>query len=339
MKIENSASIKAYNTFGIDAQASKLAKAESKEDILELLEYTEVNKIPLFILGGGSNILFTKTINELVLLNRVRGIQVVDENSDAVWVEAMAGENWHEFVMHCIKNDWAGIENLSLIPGNVGASPMQNIGAYGVEIKDVFHSLKAINRKTGEVKTFNGQECEFGYRESIFKQREKSKWIIYSVTFKLSKKKHEYKTEYGAIINELDAMGITQPSIRSISNAVINIRQSKLPNPAELGNAGSFFKNPVVDNGLVEEIRKQYPNVVSYPAGDNNSKLAAGWLIENAGWKGFREGDAGVHAKQALVLVNYGKAKGNEIQNLADRIIADIKSKYGVHLEQEVNKY
>lgn len=339
MKIENSASIKAYNTFGIDAQASKLAKAESKEDILELLEYTEVNKIPLFILGGGSNILFTKTINELVLLNRVRGIQVVDQNSDAVWVEAMAGENWHEFVMHCIKNDWAGIENLSLIPGNVGASPMQNIGAYGVEIKDVFHSLKAINRKTGEVKTFNGQECEFGYRESIFKQREKSKWIIYSVTFKLSKKKHEYKTEYGAIINELDAMGITQPSIRSISNAVINIRQSKLPNPAELGNAGSFFKNPVVDNGLVEEIRKQYPNVVSYPAGDNNSKLAAGWLIENAGWKGFREGDAGVHAKQALVLVNYGKAKGNEIQNLADRIIADIKSKYGVHLEQEVNKY
>ena len=339
MKIENSASVKTYNTFGIDAQASKLAKAESKEDILELLEYSEVNKIPLFILGGGSNILFTRSINELVLLNRVRGVQVVDENSDAVWVEAMAGENWHEFVMHCIKNDWGGIENLSLIPGNVGASPMQNIGAYGVEIKDVFHCLKAINRKTGEVRAFNPKECEFGYRESIFKQKEKSKWIIYSVTFKLSKKNHEYKTGYGAIINELDAMGIAQPSIRSISNAVINIRQSKLPNPVELGNAGSFFKNPVVDNGLVEDIRKQYPNVVSYPAGDNNSKLAAGWLIENAGWKGFREGDAGVHAKQALVLVNYGKAKGNEIQNLADRIIADIQSKYGVMLEQEVNKY
>jgi len=339
MKLIQNASLKNLNTFGMGVQAKYLLELSSAEDLTSALELSEVQKLPLLILGGGSNILFLKNVEAVVLLNRLRGIVKVDENNTHVWVKAAAGENWHTFVLECIKNDLGGIENLSLIPGNVGATPMQNIGAYGVEIKDHFDSLEAINLKTGYIKTFSAQECKFGYRESIFKQEEKGNWLIVSVTFKLTKKDHELSTGYGAIADELKVMNVTHPTIKSISDAVVNIRQSKLPDPAEIGNAGSFFKNPVVENNLVEAIRSNYSDVVAYPSKQGYSKLAAGWLIEKAGWKGFRSGDAGVHAKQALVLVNYGNATGSEIWQLSTNIIEDIQRKFGVTLEREVNVF
>jgi UDP-N-acetylmuramate dehydrogenase len=339
MKLIQNAPLKSLNTFGMDVQAKHLLELSAVEYLTSALEISELQKIPLLILGGGSNILFLQNVEAVVLLNRLRGITKVAEDNSHVWVKAAAGENWHTFVLDCIENDLGGIENLSLIPGNVGASPMQNIGAYGVEIKDHFDSLEAINLKTGVSKTFSAQECMFGYRESIFKQEEKGKWLIISVTFRLTKKEHELRTGYGAIAEELKAMNVYYPTIKSISDAVIRIRQSKLPNPAELGNAGSFFKNPVVENKVVDEIRSKHADVVAYPASEGYSKLAAGWLIERAGWKGFRRGDAGVHAKQALVLVNYGDATGSEIWQLSTDIIEDIHGKFGVILEREVNVF
>lgn len=323
----------------MDVSADYLSEVNSPEEIQQVLEFRDKKNIPLFILGGGSNILFSRNIHELVLLNRLKGIEIVDENSNHVWVQASAGENWHQFVQYCINNDWGGIENLSLIPGNVGASPMQNIGAYGVEIKDVFHSLEAVNLSDGKTKEFSAKECSFGYRESVFKQEEKGKWLITKVNYKLTKDNHILKTGYGAITSELEAMNVKKPSIQSISEAVIRIRRSKLPNPEEIGNAGSFFKNPVVDISVMQQIQSQYADVVNYPAGENQVKLAAGWLIEKAGWKGYRKGDAGVHKNQALVLVNYGHSAGNEISDLADQIIEDIENKFGVKLEKEVNIY
>ena len=339
MNIIEAASLKKLNTFGMDVSADYLSEVNSPEEIQQVLEFRDKKNIPLFILGGGSNILFSRNIHELVLLNRLKGIKLVDENSNHVWVQASAGENWHQFVQYCINNDWGGIENLSLIPGNVGASPMQNIGAYGVEIKDVFHSLEAVNLSDGNTKEFSAEECSFGYRESVFKQEEKGKWLITKVNYKLTKGKHILKTGYGAITSELEAMNVKTPSIQSISEAVIRIRRSKLPNPEEIGNAGSFFKNPVVDIAVMQQIQSQYDDVVNYPAGENQVKLAAGWLIEKAGWKGYRKGDAGVHKNQALVLVNYGHSAGNEISDLADQIIEDIQNKFGVKLEKEVNIY
>ena len=339
MNIIEAASLKKLNTFGMDVSADYLSEVNSPEEIQQVLEFRDKKNIPLFILGGGSNILFSRNIHELVLLNRLKGIKLVDENSNHVWVQASAGENWHQFVQYCINNDWGGIENLSLIPGNVGASPMQNIGAYGVEIKDVFHSLEAVNLSDGNTKEFSAEECSFGYRESVFKQEEKGKWLITKVNYKHTKGKHILKTGYGAITSELEAMNVKTPSIQSISEAVIRIRRSKLPNPEEIGNAGSFFKNPVVDIAVMQQIQSQYDDVVNYHAGENQVKLAAGWLIEKAGWKGYRKGDAGVHKNQALVLVNYGHSAGNEISDLADQIIEDIQNKFGVKLEKEVNIY
>mgnify|MGYP006147594773 FL=1 len=327
-------SLKAYNTFGIDVAAEHLVSIESTSELVKTL--AEINQKELLILGGGSNVLFMNDIKGTVLLNKLEGISVVDENEGHVWVKAGGGVNWHEFVLHCIHQNWAGIENLSLIPGSVGAAPMQNIGAYGVETKDVFHELEAIEISTGKIITFSNSDCQFGYRESVFKRALKGQYLISSVIFKLDKKP-TFKTSYGAITNELENMKVTKLSIQAISNAVINIRRSKLPDPKVTGNAGSFFKNPVVPISLAENIKKEYPEAAAYPVDNNSMKLAAGWLIDKAGWKGKTYGNYGVHPKQALVLVNYGGATGQNIYDLSTEILADIKSKFGVELEREVN--
>ena len=327
-------SLKAYNTFGIDVAAEHLVSIESTSELVKTL--AEINQKELLILGGGSNVLFMNDIKGTVLLNKLEGISVVDENEGHVWVKAGGGVNWHEFVLHCIHQNWAGIENLSLIPGSVGAAPMQNIGAYGVETKDVFHELEAIEISTGKIITFSNSDCQFGYRESVFKRALKGQYLISSVIFKLDKKP-TFKTSYGAITNELENMKVTELSIQAISDAVINIRQSKLPDPKVTGNAGSFFKNPVVPISLAENIKKEYPEAAAYPLDDNSMKLAAGWLIDKAGWKGKTYGNYGVHPKQALVLVNYGGATGQNIYDLSTEILTDIKSKFGVELEREVN--
>ena len=327
-------SLKAYNTFGIDVAAEHLVSIESTSELVKTL--AEINQKELLILGGGSNVLFMNDFKGTVLLNKLEGISVVDENEGHVWVKAGGGVNWHEFVLHCIHQNWAGIENLSLIPGSVGAAPMQNIGAYGVETKDVFHELEAIEISTGKIITFSNSDCQFGYRESVFKRALKGQYLISSVIFKLDKKP-TFKTSYGAITNELENMKVTELSIQAISDAVINIRQSKLPDPKVTGNAGSFFKNPVVPISLAENIKKEYPEAAAYPVDNNSMKLAAGWLIDKAGWKGKTYGNYGVHPKQALVLVNYGGATGQNIYDLSTEILADIKSKFGVELEREVN--
>lgn len=290
-----------------------------------------------FILGGGSNILFTKNVDGLVVKNELKGIEVVKEDADFVYVEAGAGENWHEFVVDCIRNKRAGVENLSLIPGNVGAGPMQNIGAYGVELKDVFHELEAFHIRENHLKTFSASECKFGYRESVFKHKLKNQFFITNVTFRL-KKNPTFNTSYGAIETELKAMNVKDISIAAISQAVINIRTSKLPDPKVIGNAGSFFKNPVVSAEKHAQLKKDFPEMVSYPNG-NDFKLAAGWLIEKCEWKGKRFGDAGVHKNQALVLVNYGNASGQEIFDLSTKVMESVKGKFGVVLEREVNVF
>ncbi len=332
--IEHNISLKPFNTFGFDLKAEHFIRFSSILGLSEILK--EHAEKPLFILGGGSNILLTKNVEGLVLKNEIKGIKIIEDHEDFVIVESGAGEVWHEFVVHCINNGWAGIENLSLIPGSVGASPMQNIGAYGVEIKDVFTYLSALNIATGEMENFNAEQCKFGYRESVFKQALKGKYIICYVAFKLSKKAIK-NTTYGAIEDELKKMEVSDPSIEDISKAVISIRQSKLPNPAEIGNAGSFFKNPIISEQHVQKLQKIYPNIPNYPSINGTKKLAAGWLIEKAGWKGKTIGNIGVHKNQALVLVNYGGGSGEEILALSTAIIEDIKTKFDVELEREVN--
>lgn len=326
--------LRPFNTFGIDVTAKRFAAFSSIAELRDLLKEREEDQ--LLFLGGGSNILFTKDFNGFVLHNELKGIMVIEETETDVLVQSGAGEVWHEFVLFCVENNFGGVENLSLIPGSVGASPMQNIGAYGVEIKDVFVSLEALHIESGELHTFDNSSCEFGYRESVFKRKLKNQYVITSVTFKLNKK-HTINSSYGAIESELIAKGITDPTIKDISEAVIAIRSSKLPNPAEIGNAGSFFKNPVVELGILENIQKTYQNVPNYPAPNGNVKLAAGWLIEQAGWKGKTYENYGVHKLQALVLVNYSNATGSEIFDLSTRIIEDVKLKFGVSLEREVN--
>ncbi len=326
--------LKEFNTFGIQSIAKRFARFSSQDELKEILK--ELNDDSLLILGGGSNVLFTKNFDGLVLRNEIKGFEITEESDDSVIVKSGAGEVWHEFVLNCLDHDFGGIENLSLIPGSVGASPMQNIGAYGVEIKDVFHSLEAYEIKTGNVKSFAHEECQFGYRESVFKRTLKDQFIILSVSFKLSKK-HKINSSYGAIDSELAERGILNPTIKDISNAVVAIRSSKLPNPKEIGNAGSFFKNPVVDLAVLSAIEKNYENVPNYSAGEGRVKLAAGWLIEQAGWKGKTISTYGVHKNQALVLVNYSDSLGSDIFELSTSIINDISSKFGVELEREVN--
>lgn len=336
MLISKNSSLKSYNTFGIDASAKYFTSVQSIQNIQELFQSNEYKTNERLILGGGSNLLITKNVDALVIKNDLKGIEIVNETDDHVFVKCAAGEVWHEFVMWCIDKNYGGLENLSLIPGCTGASPMQNIGAYGVEIKDTFYELEAIHTETGELKTFTKADCEFGYRESVFKRKFKNQFIITSVTFQLSKKP-VFHIEYGAIKQELETMNISELSVKAISNAVINIRSSKLPNPKEIGNAGSFFKNPEVSANMYNTLKAEFPNLVAYPLENSNYKLAAGWLIEQSGLKGYREGDAGVHTLQALVLVNYGLATGNQIYDLSTHVLQTVKAKFGVDLEREVN--
>ena len=336
MVIQKNVSLKNLNTFGIEAQASYYAEVSSTDELKTILSDHSVIKEPLLILGGGSNLLFTQNFNGLVLHNKIKGIKIDKETQEDVLVHAGAGELWHEFVLFCINKNLGGIENLSLIPGTVGASPIQNIGAYGVEIKDTFHSLEAFHIKTGETKIFLSEECNFGYRTSIFKTDLKGQYIITGVTFRL-KKNPVFNTSYGAIQDTLHQMGIKNPTVKSISDAVIQIRRSKLPDPAEIGNAGSFFKNPEISLSHFDKIKSAYPDVPSYNTVPGMMKVPAGWLIEQCGWKGKVIGNTGVHKNQALVLVNYGEAKGNEIKELSKDIQHSVKEKFGVALETEVN--
>jgi len=336
MQITSNISLKTLNTFGIEAQAKYFTEIQSLDNIIELLNTKEYKNNAYLILGGGSNLLLTKDVDALVIKNNFKGISIVKETDDIVWVKCAAGEVWHEFVMWCIQHNYGGLENLSLIPGCTGASPMQNIGAYGVEIKDTFYELEAIHLETGKHQLFSKSDCEFGYRESVFKHQLKNQFIITSVTFQLSKKP-TFHIEYGAIKQELEAMHVSELSIKAISQAVINIRSSKLPNPKEIGNAGSFFKNPEVSAETYLELKKEFPNLVAYSLENSNYKLAAGWLIEQSGLKGLQIGDAGVHKLQALVLVNYGKATGKEIFDLSTQVLQTVNAKFGVTLEREVN--
>jgi UDP-N-acetylmuramate dehydrogenase len=329
-------SLQPYNTFHIDARAQYFGRFTTLKSMEAQLEaYHELKNAPLLVLGGGSNILLTGSFEGLVLKNELKGISLIGEDEQHYYVKAMAGENWHELVQYCIEAGYAGMENLSLIPGCVGASPMQNIGAYGVEIKDIFHSLQAWHIADRTMVDFTLQDCEFGYRESVFKRKYRNQFIITSVTYRLNKEPR-LNTSYGAIEQELERMGIQEPGIRDISRAVIRIRQSKLPDPAVIGNAGSFFKNPVISKTQYQQLQSQYPHIPGYSNGDQ-VKLAAGWLIEQCGWKGYRDGDAGCHAQQALVLVNHGQASGTQILQLAQRIIESVHQQFHVELETEVN--
>jgi UDP-N-acetylmuramate dehydrogenase len=331
MEISGPFSLKTLNSFGINVLAKEFGVFSSINDL------QSVTKRPkTLILGGGSNILFTKDFDGLVLKNEIAGIKKIKEDDEYVYVQVGAGENWHQFVLHCIDNNWAGVENLSLIPGSVGASPMQNIGAYGVELKEVFHELKAWHTAEKCNYTFTAKDCEFGYRESVFKKKYRDQFIILYVTFKL-RKQPVFNVSYGAIRQELDKMGVQQLSIKAVSDAVIAIRSSKLPDPKELGNAGSFFKNPVVSAEQFSSLQTGFKDIVGYENADGTVKLAAGWLIEQCGWKGFRRGDAGCHAKQALVLVNYGNASGSDIYALSEEIAQSVSQKFAVMLEREVN--
>lgn len=333
--IEHNISLKPYNTFGIDVKAKSFGRFGSLDELKDLLRNRD-KETPLFILGGGSNILLTKDLPFFVLKNEISGIEIVNETETHVVVKVGSGVEWHAFVRYTVEKGWGGIENMSLIPGSVGASPMQNIGAYGAEIKDTFVSLEALHIDSLEVHTFNREQCQFGYRESVFKRALKDQYVIISVSYQLSKKP-VINTTYGAIQSEIEVMGVSEITVDTVSQAVMNIRRSKLPDPKVLGNAGSFFKNPVVPREVLEQIAVNYPDVPHYPQENGEEKLAAGWLIEKAGWKGKRTGNCGVHEKQALVLVNYGGSTGREIFDLSTSIIEDIRAKFGVTLEREVN--
>jgi len=331
LKIQENISLKSYNTFGIDVIAKRFVSVSSLTELKAVIS----NEKDVFLLSGGSNMLLTKDIEKLVVHIDIKGVFVNDASDDFVLVTAEAGENWHDFVLFCIANNYGGLENLSLIPGNVGTSPIQNIGAYGVEIKDTFQQLEALHIASGEMKTFKLDDCNFGYRNSVFKNELKGQYIITSVTFKLTKRNHRINTSYGAIQQELGY--ITNPTLKDISDAVIAIRQSKLPDPNEIGNSGSFFKNPVISKAHFEELQALYPNIPSYKISETEIKVPAGWLIEQAGFKGRKYGEAGVHEKQALVLVNYGTATGKEIYAIAQKIQQAIVEKYKISLEIEVN--
>lgn len=343
-QIQQNIPLRQYNTLGIDAMARYFASFTSVDELGELTEKNPVKGMPLLIIGGGSNILLKNDVTGLVLKNDIPGLDVIKEDTNHVYVKAGAGVNWHGFVQHCLQRNWAGVENLSLIPGSVGASPMQNIGAYGVEIREVFEELEAWHIHEKKIHVFSANDCRFGYRESVFKRKYRGEYVIVNVTFRLNKQPR-FNTSYGVIEQELERMGVKELSIQAISQAVINIRNSKLPDPAKIGNAGSFFKNPSVNRELYERLQQQYPAIVGYSNADGTVKLAAGWLIEHSGpelpgvftWKGFRRGDAGVHEKQALVLVNHGNATGKEMYDLSEEIMQSVKAKFGVQLEREVN--
>ncbi|MBP7810548.1 MAG: UDP-N-acetylmuramate dehydrogenase [Bacteroidia bacterium] len=335
-QILENVNLKHLNTFGIEAYSKYYTEINSINDFQELLQNKTFVNSDKLIVGGGSNMLFTKNFEGIVLKNNLKGIKVVKEDAEFVEVQSAAGEVWHDFVMWCIDKNYGGLENLSLIPGCVGASPMQNIGAYGVEIKDVFSELEAIEIETGKKQIFNKAQCKFGYRESVFKHELKNKFIITAVTFRLAKKPI-VNTSYGAISSELETMGVKTPGIKDVSQAVINIRSSKLPDPKVIGNAGSFFKNPEVEKSVFQSLKIRFPSLVAYEMENGKYKLAAGWLIEKSDLKGFVSGNAAVHDKQALVLVNKGKASGSEIFALSEHVLQTVFSKFGIKLEREVN--
>ncbi len=335
LQIEENVSLKNFNTFGIEAKARYFVEINHEQDLTELFMDPQWQQTERLILGGGSNMLLVSDFDGLVIRLNIRGIEH-RINHDTVFVEAGAGEVWNELVNYCVDHNFAGMENLSLIPGSVGASPIQNIGAYGVELKDVFESCRAFEIATGQIKTFSKEDCRFGYRESVFKSELKGKYIITSVKFRLSLTP-KLNLSYGAIEQELTNRGIMHPTIKQVSQVVAAIRVSKLPDPSTIGNSGSFFKNPMIPQSQFSAIQQQYPQIAHYPAGENQVKLAAGWLIEQCGWKGKVVGHTGTWKNQALVLVNHGNATGQEIYNLSSQIIDSVYTKFGVMLEREVN--
>ncbi|MCF6132355.1 UDP-N-acetylmuramate dehydrogenase [Flavobacterium wongokense] len=335
MNIQHNFSLKKYNTFGIEAKARQFVAVHSVDELKTILK--EHQSEPKFILGGGSNMLLTQDIQALVIHIDLKGKKIIKEDEDYVWVESQAGENWHEFVLWTIGQNFGGLENMSLIPGNVGTTPVQNIGAYGTEIKDTFVSCEAVNIASQQMKTFTKEDCNFGYRESVFKHEVKDQFIITSVVFKLTKRNHKINTSYGDITKELEKQHVSTPTLKDVSNAVIAIRQSKLPDPKELGNSGSFFKNPIIPKTQYEKAHALHPEMPHYVVSETEVKVPAGWLIERAGFKGKRFGDAGIHKNQALVLVNYGNATGQEILAVSKDIQATILKEFGIAIEAEVN--
>jgi len=336
MRLQENINIKAYNTFGIDAKAKYFCELRSVDELTDLVQSDLFKKEKHIFLGGGSNVLFTKDFDGIVIHNSILGKTIVHETDETVFLKVNSGEQWHSTVIYCVNNNWSGIENLSLIPGTVGASPIQNIGAYGVEIKDVIEKVETVELTTGAIKSFSNEECEFGYRESVFKNKFKEKHFISSVTLRLSKKNHRININYGAIIDTLKQMNVEHATIRNVSDAVIKIRGEKLPDFNTLGNAGSFFKNPEIDATHFNELKNEFPSIPNYPA-NQSVKVPAGWLIEQCGWKGKRINHVGVHAHQALVLVNFGGASGEEILSLAQQIIQSVKEKFLITLTPEVN--
>ncbi len=326
----------AYNTMGLSSKARYFVSVKSVQELKVALEFADTKNLKRMILGGGSNVLFITDFDGLVINMALKGESLVKEDTEHIYLKVNGGESWHQLVLRCVEKGWGGIENLSLIPGSVGASPIQNIGAYGVELKDVFESLEALDVLSGEIRIFSKEECKFGYRNSIFKNELKNKVIITSVTFKLHKNAKP-KVDYKALVDLLEEKGITSPTTKDVSDAVIEVRESKLPDPAKIGNTGSFFKNPIISTSLFEELKYRYENIPSYFVSENLVKVPAGWLIEKAGWKGRREGDAGVHEKQALVLVNYGKATGPQIWDLAMRVKKSVFDEFMIELTPEVN--
>jgi UDP-N-acetylmuramate dehydrogenase len=337
MHFQHDVSLRSYNTFGIDVKARDFIAFQTAGELAHLFQSIhQLAQDKKLILGGGSNILLTKDFDGYVLKNEIDGIEVVREDDNYVWVKAGAGVSWHSLVLFAVNNGWGGIENMSLIPGSCGAAPMQNIGAYGVELKDIFESLEAYHISDQSIISFNSKDCAFGYRESVFKHQFKNQFVIVSVTLRLNKKP-VFHTAYGAIQQELEKMKVTDLSVKAISKAVISIRSSKLPDPAKVGNAGSFFKNPSVKKELYDDLKKSFSDLVAFENTNGTYKLAAGWLIEQCGWKGYRNGDAGCYPLQALVLVNYGEATGAEILQLSEEIQSSVIKKFGVYLEREVN--
>ena len=337
LNVQTQVSLKPYNSFGVDVYAARMVDAVNDAQLREALAYAAARELPVLVIGGGSNLLLTADVPGLVVRIASRGIRLLSEEAGRVIIEAEAGEPWHPFVLWTLEHGLAGLENLSLIPGTVGAAPMQNVGAYGVEIKDLFAGLTALDRSTGELVEFGIADCAFGYRESRFK-RDPDRWVILRVRFALSRATVLH-LEYGPVRQRLLEQGIAQPTAKDVSAAICSIRREKLPDPAVLGNAGSFFKNPVISAEQAQGLKSSFPGLVSYAQADGQVKLAAGWLIEQAGWKGYREGDAGVHDLQALVLVNHGHASGSQLYALAQRIQADILQRFGVVLEMEPNRY
>lgn len=334
MRIIKNASLRPYNTFGVAARTRYLAVLECPEDVFVLIEKPFINGMPRLILGGGSNLLFRQDFQGVVALVRFKGIQVLGEDDDHVYMRAAAGEDWHGFVLHTLALNYGGLENLSLIPGTVGAAPIQNIGAYGVELSERFESLEAMSMEDGRSRVFDKEACQFGYRTSVFKLAEKNRYLITSVTVKLSRKA-QFIVHYAGVSEELARQGQGPLTAQRISEAICRIRRNKLPDPAWMGNAGSFFKNPLVDEETLIWLRDRFPKLAAFPQPQGGAKLSAAWLIEQCGWKGYRSGDAGVCDKHALVLVNYGRASGREIWQLAEAIITSVEERFGIRLEPE----